>query len=164
MAERLPDVLRLAAQALKLLLAAGSDLLELRPAFEAAPGPMFMLAEAIGEQVRLSELFRRRSFMEAEARGLETPLFFNIHPEECRDPERLLGELRTVLGGVCGTDLALVGLRSHPASVLASFSSFPAVLGHENVAARFGYRTRFLPVGAELADVGSPTQMAVFER
>ncbi len=34
----------------------------------------------------------------------------------------------------------------------------------ENVAARFGYRARFLPVGTELADVGSPTQMAVFER
>ena len=60
------------------------------PAFEAAPGPMFMLAEAIGEQVRLSELFRRRSFLEAETRGLDTPLFFNTHPEECRDPDRLL--------------------------------------------------------------------------
>ncbi len=66
------------------------------PAFEAAPGPMFMLAEAIGEQVRLSELFRRRSFLEAETRGLDTPLFFNTHPEECRDPDRLLDELRAL--------------------------------------------------------------------
>jgi 3' terminal RNA ribose 2'-O-methyltransferase Hen1 len=32
------------------------------------------------------------------------------------------------------------------------------------VAARFGYRVRFLSVGAELPDVGPPTQMAVFER
>jgi 3' terminal RNA ribose 2'-O-methyltransferase Hen1 len=32
------------------------------------------------------------------------------------------------------------------------------------VAARFGYTTRFLPVGPEDAVVGSPTQLAVFER
>ena len=32
------------------------------------------------------------------------------------------------------------------------------------VAARFGYRVRFLPVGPEDALVGAPTQMGVFER
>src|SRR3954470_15505721 len=32
------------------------------------------------------------------------------------------------------------------------------------VAARHGYTARFLPVGPEAPDVGSPTQMAVFER
>ena len=32
------------------------------------------------------------------------------------------------------------------------------------LAARFGYRVRFVPVGPEDAVVGSPTQMAVFER
>ena len=32
------------------------------------------------------------------------------------------------------------------------------------VAGRFGYGVRFLPVGPEDADVGAPTQMAVFER
>jgi len=42
--------------------------------------------------------------------------------------------LRTRLGGICGTDLAVVFLRHHPATILRSFSSFPAVLGHENVA------------------------------
>lgn len=34
----------------------------------------------------------------------------------------------------------------------------------ETVASRFAYSTRFLPVGEEQADVGAPTQMAVFER
>jgi 3' terminal RNA ribose 2'-O-methyltransferase Hen1 len=33
-----------------------------------------------------------------------------------------------------------------------------------DVAARFGYTARFLPVGPEDAVVGSPTQLAVFER
>ncbi|MCZ6816642.1 MAG: alcohol dehydrogenase catalytic domain-containing protein [Planctomycetota bacterium] len=42
--------------------------------------------------------------------------------------------LRTILGGVCGTDLALIMQRLHPATVLQRFSSFPAILGHENVA------------------------------
>lgn len=42
--------------------------------------------------------------------------------------------LKTLLGGVCGTDLALIGQRVHPGSFLNVFSSFPAVLGHENVA------------------------------
>lgn len=42
--------------------------------------------------------------------------------------------LKTVLGGVCGTDLALIALRNHPATILQQFAQFPAVLGHENVA------------------------------
>ena len=66
------------------------------PGLDAAPGPMFMLAEAIGEQTRLSELLRRTSFAEAEKAGLTEPLFFNTHPEECRDAERLLDELRAL--------------------------------------------------------------------
>jgi 3' terminal RNA ribose 2'-O-methyltransferase Hen1 len=34
----------------------------------------------------------------------------------------------------------------------------------ERVSERFGYTVRFLPIGAEDADVGAPTQMAVFTR
>lgn len=34
----------------------------------------------------------------------------------------------------------------------------------ERVAARFGYRVRFAPIGPEHAEFGPPTQMAVFER
>lgn len=41
--------------------------------------------------------------------------------------------VRTLLGGICGTDLSLILQRLHPASVLRSFTSFPVVLGHENV-------------------------------
>ncbi|HOW73002.1 MAG TPA: zinc-binding dehydrogenase [Phycisphaerae bacterium] len=41
--------------------------------------------------------------------------------------------LRPLLGGICGTDLAAVMQRHHPASILQTISSMPAVLGHENV-------------------------------
>ncbi|NKI36587.1 EAL domain-containing protein [Wenzhouxiangella sp. XN79A] len=63
------------------------------PRLDAGPGPMFKLAEALGEQVRLSELLRRIAFAEAAACGLTEPLFFNTHPEECKDDGRLLDEL-----------------------------------------------------------------------
>jgi len=52
------------------------------------------------------------------------------------DPPALPGgawvRLRTRLGGICGSDLAVVTLRASPAT--SPFSSFPFVLGHENVA------------------------------
>jgi 3' terminal RNA ribose 2'-O-methyltransferase Hen1 len=34
----------------------------------------------------------------------------------------------------------------------------------EGISARFGYAARFLPVGQEEADIGAPTQMAIFTR
>jgi threonine dehydrogenase-like Zn-dependent dehydrogenase len=39
--------------------------------------------------------------------------------------------VRTRLGGVCGSDLAVVSLKASPAT--SPFSSFPFVIGHENV-------------------------------
>ncbi len=39
--------------------------------------------------------------------------------------------VRTSLGGICGSDLAIVGLETSPST--SPFSSFPFVLGHENV-------------------------------
>lgn len=41
--------------------------------------------------------------------------------------------LRPLLGGICGTDLSSIMQRHHPASILQTISSLPAVLGHENV-------------------------------
>ena len=41
--------------------------------------------------------------------------------------------LRPILGGICGTDLATITQRQHPASIIQVFSSLPAVVGHENV-------------------------------
>lgn len=42
--------------------------------------------------------------------------------------------LRTILGGVCGTDLALIAQRNHPNTILQQYAAFPATMGHENVA------------------------------
>jgi threonine dehydrogenase-like Zn-dependent dehydrogenase len=42
--------------------------------------------------------------------------------------------LRTVLGGICGTDLATVLLKGHPASFLHKLAAMPYGLGHEGVA------------------------------
>lgn len=39
--------------------------------------------------------------------------------------------IRTRLGGICGSDLGIVGLEASPSS--SPFSSFPFVIGHENV-------------------------------
>ena len=49
-------------------------------------------------------------------------------------PGRDWVRLQTCLGGICGTDLALLAERNHPATILQNFARFPAVLGHENVA------------------------------
>ena len=40
---------------------------------------------------------------------------------------------RTLLGGICGSDLGVIMQRQPPDSLLQSFSTFPCVLGHENV-------------------------------
>jgi len=39
--------------------------------------------------------------------------------------------IRTRMGGICGSDLAIVGLEASPST--SPFSSFPFVIGHENV-------------------------------
>ena len=46
-------------------------------------------------------------------------------------PNQRWVRIRTRLGGICGSDLALVGLESSPST--SPFSSFPFVIGHENV-------------------------------
>ncbi len=81
-------------------------------------------------------------WLACKALGLLAPSVFwsrisNLQYREVSEPE-LPGpdwvRLRTVLGGICGTDLASITQRVHPASILRALSSFPAVLGHENVA------------------------------
>ncbi|RPI61921.1 MAG: hypothetical protein EHM48_04905, partial [Planctomycetaceae bacterium] len=42
--------------------------------------------------------------------------------------------VRTLLGGICGTDLAILAQKQLPNSILQAFSSMPMGLGHENVA------------------------------
>ncbi|MCK4275996.1 MAG: alcohol dehydrogenase catalytic domain-containing protein, partial [Phycisphaerae bacterium] len=53
------------------------------------------------------------------------------------DPPELVGDdwvrIRTLLGGVCGSDLAVLAQRHPPGSFLQAYSSMPLMLGHENV-------------------------------
>ncbi|MEI7836393.1 MAG: alcohol dehydrogenase catalytic domain-containing protein [Planctomycetota bacterium] len=42
--------------------------------------------------------------------------------------------VRTRLGGICGTDLAILAQKQPPDSILQAFTSSPILLGHENVA------------------------------
>ncbi len=42
--------------------------------------------------------------------------------------------LKTLMGGICGTDLALLAQKQPPDSILQAYSSMPMALGHENVA------------------------------
>jgi len=42
--------------------------------------------------------------------------------------------LRTLLGGICGSDVAILANRQPPDSLLQAYSSMPMILGHENVA------------------------------
>ncbi len=64
------------------------------PVLGPSPAVLFNLAETLGAEVALSQLLRRRCFEDAAAVAMRQPLFFNTHPEECRDFDVLLGELR----------------------------------------------------------------------
>jgi len=52
-------------------------------------------------------------------------------------PPELVGDewvrVRTLMGGICGSDLAVLAQRHPPDSLLQAYSSMPMVLGHENV-------------------------------
>jgi threonine dehydrogenase-like Zn-dependent dehydrogenase len=54
------------------------------------------------------------------------------------DPPVLAGEkwvrVRTLLGGICGSDLGILAQKQRPDSILQAFTSSPMLLGHENVA------------------------------
>jgi L-iditol 2-dehydrogenase len=41
--------------------------------------------------------------------------------------------VRTLLGGICGTDLAILAQKQRPNSILQAYGSMPMLLGHENV-------------------------------
>ena len=42
--------------------------------------------------------------------------------------------VRTLMAGVCGSDLALIAQKQPPNSILQAYSTLPSVFGHENVA------------------------------
>ena len=63
------------------------------PGLPTAPRELFAIAEGLGLEVQLSELMRDQGLRLAADNGIEVPCFFNIHPAEMRDPERLVRSL-----------------------------------------------------------------------
>lgn len=66
------------------------------PALGTSPYEIFRLAADINMEVELSEALRAKAFAEADAAGLTVPLFFNTHPLEAKDPQRLLQNLESL--------------------------------------------------------------------
>lgn len=64
--------------------------------------------------------------------GLGGLRYGEVSPPPLPGPEWVL--CRTILGGICGTDAAILQQRQRPDSFLQGFTTLPAVLGHENVA------------------------------
>ncbi|CAA0092836.1 putative signaling protein [Zhongshania aliphaticivorans] len=63
------------------------------PTLGSSPFELFQIAQSLNKHVELSRLFRQRGFAQAELAGMNKPLFFNSHPEECHNPDMLLLEL-----------------------------------------------------------------------
>jgi len=66
------------------------------PKLPKAPGKLFKIAEALGNEVALAELLRDDGVARAEASGSDLKFFINIHPKELADPARLLKSLQRV--------------------------------------------------------------------
>jgi len=66
-------------------------------------------------------------------RDVPTPPIWTIRGRP-GGPDGQWVRLRTILGGICGTDIAAVFQRTHPANILRAMTRFPVTLGHENVA------------------------------
>lgn len=63
------------------------------PELTEGPVGLFTLASELDEETALSELMRRQCLQEAQDVALQGFLFFNTHPEECRNTPRLIKEL-----------------------------------------------------------------------
>ncbi|MEO6223832.1 MAG: alcohol dehydrogenase catalytic domain-containing protein [Vicinamibacterales bacterium] len=84
----------------------------------AAPIPTYLATQAAG---RLSDSWFVGPHACTRYTDVATPELPNEH----------WVRIRTRLGGICGSDLALVALAASPST--SPFSSFPFVIGHENV-------------------------------
>ncbi|MDD4890779.1 MAG: alcohol dehydrogenase catalytic domain-containing protein [Phycisphaerae bacterium] len=65
--------------------------------------------------------------------GPLSPLRYGDRPEPTLPGDQWV-RCRTLLGGICGSDLAAIQLRQPANSILRPYVSYPLMLGHENVA------------------------------
>lgn len=59
-----------------------------------SPGLLFRIAESLDLEVPFSELLRSTGLTLAASHGVDVPYFFNIHPAEMRDTNRLMRTLQ----------------------------------------------------------------------
>ncbi|MFA6133273.1 MAG: zinc-binding dehydrogenase [Phycisphaerae bacterium] len=64
--------------------------------------------------------------------GLNGIALEEMAPPELPTPHWV--RLRTLMGGICGTDLAIIAQKQLPNSILQAYTSSPMLLGHENLA------------------------------
>lgn len=111
------------------------------PSLETGPIPLFRLAGTIGREIALSEMMRQRGFALADAAGHEHAWFFNIHPRELSDPERLLKGLSTLrerypkLGLVLEVHESAVTDRSNIAAVCRELRALDIALAYDDFGA-----------------------------
>ena len=84
----------------------------------AAPIPTYLVTQVAG---RLSDAWLTGAHACTRYADVATPEL----------PDDRWVRIRTRLGGICGSDLAIVALEASPST--SPFSSFPFVIGHENV-------------------------------
>lgn len=111
------------------------------PGLDASPGKLFALAEALERTADFSEILRRRAFAEADAAGMRETLFFNIHPEESKDPDRLFDNL--------------AGLRKRHPSLDLVFEVHEAAVTDLEAMATFRDRLTGLEIGLAYDDFGA---------
>ncbi len=66
------------------------------PDLPPSPGVLIALSESMDKAVEFSELLRRVGLAQAAAAGIAEPIFFNTHPRELDEPDRLMAELVAV--------------------------------------------------------------------
>ncbi len=72
-----------------------------------SPGPLFKMAENFDREIELVELFRQDGVRRANASGIRSPFFINIHPRELDFPDRLLATIRAACEEFPGLHLVL---------------------------------------------------------
>ncbi|WP_101758524.1 EAL domain-containing protein [Oceanicoccus sp. KOV_DT_Chl] len=72
-----------------------------------SPGALFQVAESVGLEVRLSEMFRNVGVEIATELKLQGPLFINTHPSELLQLDQLISSIQALRARFPGTEILL---------------------------------------------------------
>lgn len=97
------------------------------PGLPESPGELFQIAESVGLEIPLSELFRNRGVANAAAMSVAQPLFMNTHPGEFKEADRLLQSLRELRAAHPNLQLVLE-IHEHAISDIDQFAKVKKAL------------------------------------